>query len=258
MLLELTTGDELGLPEHAEVGVVVEQHAPGFGVRVVHGGVPDGAAPQDGIAGLSHQLDVVRHILEGVVLRGRAVDFVTPRNDAKWCGLLVHVVDEEENLDLHVWCLAGPHPFPSLAVLCTPLVRPVIGPGRGSIAVDFLAIAVPLAVRPGARRLDVQGIVLHPYVWSHESLEYGHRRGMLQKIDEDIAVRRDGHDYMGCFADSVTVVVDAFHELSSPILASCLFNTGKLLLQLRQLFTLDQAFELDVTSFIETFALSVV
>jgi len=53
-------------------------------------------------------------------------------------------------------------------------------------------------------------------------------------------------------------VVDAFHELSSPILASCLFNTGKLLLQLRQLFTLDQAFELDVTSFIETFALSVV
>ena len=69
------------------------------------------------------------------------------------------VVDEEENLDLHVWCLAGPHPFPSLAVLCTPLVRPVIGPGRGSIAVDFLAIAVPLVPNSGIKH-KVRRVIL--------------------------------------------------------------------------------------------------
>ncbi len=80
---------------------------------------------------------------------------------------------------------------------------------------------------------------------------------MLQKIDEDIAVRHDGHDHMGCFTDSVTLAVEAFHELPSPILASCLFHAGELLLQLQQPFTLDQSFKLDVTLFIKKSALSV-
>ena len=233
-----------------EVGVVVQEHPPRLGAGVVHRAMPDTSVPQDGVPGIAHQPDVVRHVGE-VVVPGYPVlppvEFVASRYHAEGRGVLVHVLHEEKNLNLQKGGLARLYPFPGLPVFLAPSLRLRIKPG--------CLVPMPRDMGFGAGRFDVQGIVAHLHIGPHKGCGDGDSPGMLQQVDEDVSVRCYGEDHLGGLAHLVGSVVRPLDNRPLPFFLRFLLDPVGCLLHARQLLTLENLFDLHVSLVVKKCAL---